>query len=243
MNYIETVLNFLNRYSLIILPILFAVVPLFGIVNWASNVYRRQNRKINACYRGISAQPAKIDLFVYLLPDDYRRQWRAFTNSGADKASLMFEFVKKDKRPRLLWLVIVTAIISSAYIAVFALVARCYSYLIFQAAYMMAFGLVMVANSAVAKRQERKAKQLFAKLVKELNRCYVRGSHVVQDTVKEIKHLNQQRVNDEVLGRASELLRNKGLDTNRSVEQQRKLNSALNGLLQAYARNSVRSKA
>lgn len=242
MYYIEIVLKFFNRYSVFILPVLFAIVPLFGVVNWSSNVYRRQNRRLKACYRGVSAQPSKVNLFVYLLPEEYRRQWRAFVNSGADKVSLMFEFVKKDKRPRLLWLVIVGAILSSVYVAVFVLVAQRYSYLIFQALYMFAFGLIMVANGAVGRRQERRAKRLFGKLIAELNKSYVR-ERKEPDTVKELKQLNRKPVvNDEVVGKASELLRNKGLETSRSVEQQRKLNNALNGLLQAYARNAMRSK-
>lgn len=243
MKYIETVLNFLNDYAIVILPILFAVVPIFGIINWICNVYRRQNRKINTCYRAILAKPDKVNLIACLLPEEYRRQWRAFVNTGADKASLVFEFVKKDKRPRLLWLVIVGAMVSSAYIAVFVLVARNYSYLIFQAVYMFAFAIVMVINSAVGRRQERKSKKIFARLVSELNKCYVRGVGCCksQDTVKQIKQLNKQYVNDDVVGKASDLLRDKGLETNRSVEQQRKLNKALNGLLQAYARNATRS--
>ena len=241
MYYIETALDFLNDYAIIILPILFAVLPFFGIVNWISNAYRRQNKKIKACYRGLCANPDKIQLFVYLLPEEYRRQWRAFVNSGADKASVIFEFVQKDKRPRLLWLVIVAAIVSSAYIAVFTLVEQYYSYLIFQAVYMFAFGLIMVANKAVGKHQERKARRLFARLVAELNKCYVRDAVKTKDTVKELKQLNKHYVNDEVVDKASELLRSKGLEANRSVEQQRKLNNALNGLLQAYARNAKNS--
>lgn len=242
MKYIETVLEFLNDYAIIILPILFAVVPFFGIVNWLGSVYRRQNRKLNACYRGICAQPKKIDLFVCLLPDEYRRQWRAFVNSGADKVSSVFEFVKKDKRPRLLWLVILSAILSSTYIAVFTLVDARFTYLLFQVVFMLAFGLVMVVNSAVARSQERKAKHVFARLVNELGKRYVRGIHIEQDTAKEIKQLSKRFVNDDVVDRATELLRSKGLDTSRSVEQQRKLNGALNGLLQAYARNSLRNQ-
>ena len=243
MKYIETILNFLNDHALIILPVLFAMVHVFGIINWLSNVYRRQNRRINSCYRGLCAQPDKVHLIALLLPEEYRRQWRIFVNSGADKVSQVFEFVKKDKHPRLLWLVIIGAVVSSAYIAVYALVAKHYTYLIFQVVYMLAFGLIMVINGVVSNRQEKRAKHLFARLVKELGKCYVRSNAQEQDTVKQLKQLNKQYVNDDVMGRASELLRNKGLETNRSVEQQRKLNNALNGLLQAYARNAMRNKA
>ena len=245
MSYINTILNFLNSYSVVILPILFAVVPFFGVVNWASNVYRRQNRKLNACYRGILAKPDKAELIACLLPEDYRREFRAFVNTQPDKASLVFEFVKKDKRPRLLWLVIVAAVVSSAYIAVFFFVAQHFTYLIFQAVFMLAFALIMVINSAVGRRQERSAKKVFARFVAELNKCYVRGIGKAQksDPATEIKQLNKQFVNGDVVGRASELLHDKGLETNRSVEQQRKLNKALNGLLQAYARNAAHGKA
>ena len=56
----------------------------------------------------------------------------------------------------------------------------------------------------------------------------------------ELKEFNKRDVNDVALSRASELLRSKGLTADRSVEQQRKLNGALNGLLQSYARATAK---
>ena len=242
MDYINTVLNFLNAYSIIILPILLATVLLFGLVNWLVNPYRKQNRKLTACFKGICSYPDKVAKYADKLPEDYRRQWRVVINCGV-KPSLAFEFVVKHKRSHLLWLFVLAAAVSASYIAVFFVTERYFSYLVFQFVFAMAFGLVLVANRAVKNCQERRARRILGKLISQLNKCVPIDSDVVEDTVKQLQQLNRHEVNDTIVGRASELLRNKGLETNRSVEDQRKLNSALNGLLQAYSRNALRYKA
>lgn len=242
MYYINTVLNFLNDYSVIILPVLFAIVFLYGIVNWLTNPYRKQNKKLTACYRSVSAYPAKITRYAEKLPEEYRRQWRACINCQA-KPALVFEFVVKRKRLRLLWLFILSAIVSSAYVAVFFATAHNFTYLVFQGVFWLAFGLVTVTNRAVNRCQQTHARKIFARLITQFNRCAPFRSCAVEDTVKQLQQLNRHEVNDTIVGKASELLRNKGLEKNRTVEEQRKINSALNGLLQAYSRNSLRNKA
>ena len=239
MSYICKGLSFLNDYSMVILPILFVTLHVFGVVNWLANPYRKQNKKIASCIRAIRVHPDKAPTYVCTLPDDYRRQWRAFVNSGTDKPSLAFEFVPKSKKLRALWLFLATIVVSSTYIGVFALIERNYVYLVFQGALMMAFGLIMIVNKVIALRYERKAKQYFARFVALLNKVTPKSNTtIVEETVQQLKKLNRQEVNDEAVGKASELLRDKGLDTNRTVEQQRKLNNALNGLLQAYAKGT-----
>ena len=238
MTYITTVLNFLNDYSIIILPILYMALFVYAIVNWVDNPYRRQNKKLVACYKGLCAYPDKLAKYAGMLPEDYRRQWRACVNSNT-KPSLVFEFVPKRKSARMLWLFVPVALVGLVYVAVFFVTKAYYSYLIFQLVFWLTFGLVTVASKAVERHQTKRAKQLFAKLVTMLNRTTpLTSSEVLEDTVKQLQKLNKHQVNDSVIGKASELLRNKGLDTSRSVEQQRKLNNALNGLLQAYSRNA-----
>ena len=242
MDYINTVLNFLHDNSVIILPCLFATVFLYGLVNWLVNPYRKQNKKLTACYRSVSAYPAKIARYAEKLPEDYRRQWRACINCQA-KPALVFEFVVKRKRSHLLWLFVLASIVSATYVAVFFVTASNYSYLVFQLVFWLAFGLVTVANRAVKRCQQSHARKIFARLITQFNRCAPFRSCVVDDTVKQLQQLNRHEVNDTVVGKASELLRNKGLETNRTVEEQRRINNALNGLLQAYSRNSMRNKA
>lgn len=240
MNYFYYVLIFLNSYSMIILPSLFALVLLFGIVNWASNVYRKQNKQIALTTRYVTSYPHKTALYVNFLPEDYRRQWRAYVNSGASKPSLVFEFVKKKQKTHLIWLFVLTALASSAYIVAFIFDITRVSYVVFQVALWLAFGLAVVANKAVNKRNEKQAKQLFGKLVSQLNRNTYgeKGNTVVHDTVKQLNQLTKNGVDDATLSKASQLLNSNGLNAERSVEDQRKLNTALNSLLQAYARNA-----
>ena len=240
MDYINTVLNFLNSYSIVILPVLFATVFLYGLVNWLVNPYRKQNKKLTACYRSICAYPDKVAKYADKLPQDYRRQWRACVNCQA-KPSLVFEFVPKRKRSHLLWLFVLSALVCATYVAVFFVTSANVSYLVFQLVFWLAFGLVAVTNRAVKRCQTSYARKVFARLVAQFNKCAPFKSVVVDDTVKQLQQLNRHEVNDTVVGKACELLRNKGLEKDRTVEEQRKINCALNGLLQAYARNSQRA--
>ena len=242
MDYINTVLNFLNGYSAIILPVLFATVILFGLANWLTNPYRKQNKKLSICYKSVCAYPDKVAKYADKLPDEYRRQWRAAVNCKV-VPSLVFEFVAKRKRSHLLWLWIVAALVSVSYVAVYFVTVSNISYLVFQVVLFLAFGLVVVANKAVKIRQERRARKIFARLVTQLNKCVPIPSQTVENTVKQLQRLNKHQVTDAVVGKASELLHSKGLEANRTVEEQRKINSALNGLLQAYSRNAQRTKA
>lgn len=242
MSYIFTVLHFFNDYSLVILPTLFAALLVFGFANWLSNPYRKQNKKMLTCARSVRSYPEKAPTYAHVLPDEYRRQWRAFVNCGTDRPALVFEFVPKAKKLCLTWLFILSTLGSLAYIAVFVMVEHNFTYLMFQCVYLLAFALLMIANKAVAGCYERQARQSFAQFVAVLNKVTPKSNKTtVEDTVRQLKQLNRQEVNDAVVGKASELLRNKGLETTRTVEQQRKLNNALNGLLQAYANNAKQS--
>ena len=240
MQYFNVVLNFFNDYCAFILPSVAALLAIFGVVNWSSNAYRRQNKKMAYSARIVAAYPEKVALYANLMPEIYRRQWRAFVNSGASKPSTVFEFVPLRPKTHLVWLMVCAAVCSTLYVAVFALVSMQIGYILFQVAFWLAFGLIMVANKAIRRRNEKRAKQIFGKLVALLNSaCSLPKSCdvTIDETVQKLNAMKKNQVTDTVVGQACELLRAKGLDGERSVEQQRRLNVALNGLLQAYARN------
>ena len=244
MDYISVVLNFLNDYYLIFLPSISALLLIFGVANWSSNIYRKQNKKMSYCARIVSAYPDKVLLYANLLPDEYRRQWRAFVNSGAQKPSDVFEFVRLRPKMHLVWLIVVAACVSAMYVAVFVVISNQIGYILFQVAFWLAFGLEILATKAIRRRNERRAKQQFGKLVALLNSAAAlpkSDDMIVEETVQRLNNLKKNEVTDAVLGQASALLRGKGLEGNRSVSQQRKLNTALNGLLQAYARNAPKT--
>ncbi len=243
MNYITTVLQFLEKYDIIVLPAAAVLLTLFAVVNLAANVYRRQNKKIVAVTNKIASYPNKAAQFASALPQEYKRQWRAYVNSKAAKPSLTFEFAPIKNKVRLLRLFILTAVVSSLYIVAFAFNTARREYIVFQIVFWLAFALIMIVSKILHVRKERKAKRIFARLVTELNRATEipqSAAEQLDKTVAELKAFNKRDVNDVALSRASELLRSKGLTADRSVEQQRKLNGALNGLLQSYARATAK---
>lgn len=239
MKYFTYVINFIQQYDYFILPAISCALLLFCVVNFCKNVYSKQNRKITAVTRKICAYPHKAEQYSNGLPQEYRRQWRAFVNSEAKYPSLVFEFAPIKYRARLIRLIVLAAIVNSLYLVVFIADVTRYAYLIMQVVFWLAFALVMVADKLIFAAHERKAKKIFARLVNELNRACPqeqKREEVFDDTVKQLRDLQKCVPTNDVFARASELLRNKGLDNDRTASEQRKLNGALNGLLQSYTK-------
>lgn len=239
MYYVMKILTLLDVYRFPILGALFGALMLFAAINWLRNPYRKQNKKLVACTRNMRAYPAKASLFMASVPAEYRRQWRAFVNCGVDKPALVFEFVPLRKRVAAVWLIIVTSVTFSAYIGVFAFVRHSYAYIVLQVVFWLVFTLFLITDKAIAKRNTRRAKKIFAQFVTQLTACTPKNrTTAYDDAVKSLNKLNKAEVTDEAVGKASEILRDKGLGEDRTVEEQRRINLALNGLLQAYAKNA-----
>lgn len=239
MKYIKIIIDFITLYDYIILPAISVSLALFCIVNFCKNVYRKQNRKITAITRKICSFPDKTAQYANTLPQEYKRQWRAYLNGNAEQPSLMFEFVAIKNRLRLIRLFVLTAIVCSCYLVAFIFDTARTDYLIFQIVFWLAFALIVIADFQLAKLHERKAKKIFARFVNELNRYATKDQTEearFDETVKELRGLSKCEPTNAVFDRASQLLREKGLNGERTVEQQRKLNGALNGLLQSYTK-------
>lgn len=239
MKYIKIIIDFITLYDYVILPAISVSLALFCIVNFCKNVYRKQNRKITAITRKICSFPDKTAQFANTLPQEYKRQWRAYLNGNAEQPSLMFEFVAIKNHLRLIRLFVLTAIVCSCYLVAFIFDTARTDYLIFQIVFWLAFALIVIADFQLAKLHERKAKKIFARFVNELNRYATKDQTEearFDETVKELRGLSKCEPTNAVFDRASQLLREKGLNGERTVEQQRKLNGALNGLLQSYTK-------
>lgn len=242
MNYFTYVMDFMQNYDYVFMPIISCALLLFCAFNFCKNVYRKQNKKLKAVTRKICSYPHKTALYANGLPQEYRRQWRAYVNCNADMPSLAFEFAPIKYKVRLLRLIIVAAIINSLYLIAFVTDTSRYEYLIMQIAFWVAFTLIMVTDKLIFASHERKAKKVLARFLNELNRAIpyepVKEDNV-DKTVKQLNELQKCDPTNAVFDRASQLLREKGLESDRTVEQQRKLNGALNGLLQSYTKTTV----
>ena len=236
-------ISFLTAYDVYVLSALFALTWLFGTINWCKNPYRKQNKKLNFCRNKIVINPKFAGLYLAYAPENYCRQWRAYVNSGAERPSLVFEFVPRKNRLLLLPLFICLAVASSLYIVLFALDVSHREYLVFQVAFWLSFAVVLIVDKILFAKKEKFARQTFGKFVCQLNA--VRDIPQKQDATKIVKRLAEISKNEAgavALQKASETLRASGLESPRSVEEQRQINNALNGLLQAYSKKAARAK-
>ena len=242
MFYLQTIF-YMTAYDVYILSALFAAVWIFGAVNWCKNPYRKQNKKLNVCRNKIVANPKLAWLYVSSVPEEYCRQWRAYVNSGAERPSLVFEFVPRKNRLLMLPTFICAAVVSSAYVALFVLDMSHREYIVFQAAFWLAFAVVLIVNKLIFAKKEKRARQIFGKFVHQLNA--VKDITQTDDATKITKRLSEitkHETGKTALQKASEVLRAGGLENTRTVEQQRQINNALNGLLQAYSRSAAHAR-
>ncbi|MGN1066426.1 MAG: hypothetical protein ACI4QH_01305, partial [Candidatus Fimimonas sp.] len=174
-------------------------------------------------------------IFVATLPEDYRRQWRAYVNSNASRPSLVFEFVPKRNKTVCVHLFVLCAIVSTLYLALFVFLRAHVEYAVFQFAFWLAFALVMVVDKLVFLRKQKRAKQIFGKFVAQLNASDVQTTPENKTVAQKLAEI--KRDDNAALQKASKILRDVGLENQRTAQEQRAINTALNGLLQSYARS------
>lgn len=243
MKVLEWLMAFVVKNDVAVMIGAFVLLIVWDIGNILPNIYRKQIAAMEKCRRLIIADSDKTALHVRFLPDEYRRQWRAFVRTKAEKPSLAFEFVRLHRRWQL-WGLFGLAVFCSAFLfGLYVPEESNESYVVFQIAFGNAVALSFVIICAINAKRERFARFAFGRLVAELNKHLDLQSAEKQDfedTVRRINDLNRMPVTQNTLGRAAEILKTKGLDENRTASQQRKLNLALNSLLQAYARTKNR---
>lgn len=235
------VIDFLISYDVFILPATFLLVWVFGIVNWCKNVYRKQNRALETCRASVLRNPKFAGIFVACVPEEYRRQWRAFVNSNAARPSLVFEFVPRKNKVRLAHLFVLCAVVCLVYLALFVYDTAHRDYVVFQFAFWLAFALVMVVDSLVFRKKEKRAKQVFGRFVAQLNATKFENNSLQNKTVAQKIDGLKNNPTDLSIEKASEILREDGLKAARTVEEQKDINTALNGLLQAYSHTTTPS--
>lgn len=242
MYYLKLALDFVVKHDAMVMTLLVAVAFVVALVNLFYNAYGKQNKQIRRTTRKIISQPRSIGMHVSGLPSVYRRQWRAFCNSNVTKPSLTFEFVPMRNKVVLTRIVALCYAVASLFLIAFALDVSKQQYLIFALGYALLWVMIFVVNNAIFKQRQRTARHVFATFVAELNR-YCNAPQVAVDTqaeqtARKLNQLGKGEVTDSVLSRASQLLHGKGLESQRSCAEQRKINDALNSLLQSYARNA-----
>lgn len=166
---LEKILQFLVNYDIFVFIGVFGCLFVFCLVNWCKNPYRRQNRKLEMCRQRIASNPRLAGLFAVMLPDEYRRQWRAYVNGGAQRPSLVFEFVPKKRHVAFWHLFALDAAVCSSYLWAFANDVSAREYVVVQVVFWLAFALFCVVDSVLFGKKEKKARRVFGKFVAQLN--------------------------------------------------------------------------
>lgn len=230
-------LQFFNTYSDFFAAGMFLSLCFVAIANWTYNPYAWQNRRLDNCSRVMTLRPEHVFDQPKLLSGDYRRQWRAYLNSHADKPSAVFEFVPKRHRVLCVRLLVLSTAVAVCFAVSFAFSLTASDILVF-AVYALSLIVVLLLSRAFFLARERRAKRKFGKFVALLNKrnanCVPPASNLSEDITK-INRLARTQPDDEALDKVAEILRKNGLDKTRTVEEQRKLNNAVNALLLAYA--------
>lgn len=230
-------LQFFNTYSDFFVIGMFLSLIFVAIVNWTYNPYCRQNRRLDKCSRVMTLRPEHVFDQPKLLSGDYRRQWRAYLNSHADKPSAVFEFVPKRHRVLCVRLLVLSTAVAVCFAVSFAFSLTTSDILVF-AVYALSLIVVLLLSRAFFLARERRAKRKFGKFVALLNKrnanCVPPASNLTEDILT-INGLARKQPDDETLDRVAEILHKNGLDNTRTVEEQRKLNNAVNALLLAYS--------
>ena len=225
--------HFLVGYDWAVMAFVFLGGWIFFAANAVRDPYRAQNKSLRRCACRALAEPRLTAAFAHALPEQYARQWRAFERGGAERPSLTFEFVPMRRKVVFLHLFVACAAVSAAYVPLYFYVHKGH-YLVFQGVVWLQFALTIAVGKSLFVRKEARARRIFGTFVAQLNALHKGGADV-------LRQLDCMRKNlcPDTLSKVSELLRKNGLRGRRTAEEQRKINDALNRLLQSYCRTSA----
>lgn len=235
MKIVYLVLDFFVKYDYVLLPLLLIGVGIFAVANWLVNVYAKQNRKFVHCRKQIVADSTHLAKHVRNLPSEYRRQYRAYVNSGAELPGQTFEFVPLRNKLVLIRFFVLLAVLTGIYIVAYGFGKVDGWYLLYVVSFWLAFVVALLINRGIFVCQQKHARRIFGEFVATLNKYVAMAQQPTQTTLQQLNTLKREPCCDETLSRCVELLRD-NLAEDRPVEEQRQVNRALNSLLQSYAK-------
>lgn len=293
----QQLLYFLLTYKNFILLAMFGILSVTALANFVRNVYGKQNTQLKKFNKKIVKCPSSVATETHLLPNEYQRQWRAYVNSGCDKPSTVFEFVKLPT-PYLLWFAHCVATATSVVYLVTAILLNYWSLLATQIVFLLLSVIVLLVKNIIDKINLAHARKIFGKFLHDLNtvtQLYKNTNGQWQDNNFENRMSSQQPTfstmgqlqttlqpsrqakgqnfssaegrqiqpspktqaqtppsdqitfnqplqaepcDETIVDKAVRILRQKGLNNPRTAEEQRKLNLALNNLLQACCKRN-----
>ncbi len=227
--------NFFLQWECLFVPAVIVFLTAFLLVNWLRNSYANQNKKLKKITNKLISYPTQADTAMRNAPYCYKVQWHIYKRTNVDKPSLVFEFYKHDFVVKGVALAVIPTVISIFYFVVFCFAPTHNKYL-----FLLAFNALFVVTVVLVAmvffvNRTRKAQRVFAQFLLELNKSIPTPPEPVFNTVERLNSLQQLEPTPNVMQRAAQILQQRGINSKRTVEEQRKINLALNGLLNAYA--------
>lgn len=232
----EFCLKFFNTYYDFFAIGMFAALVLFVFVNVIGNNYAKQNQAFLRCIDLMLSHPDRAFTAADMLPQEYRRQWRAYVNGNADKPSAVMEFVPLRRPVVLVWMAVLSVLAEICFgISLAASPDNRIAQLYF-VAYLLCWVVAALFMRHINNARTNTARKLFGKFVALANKQReMPDAPTADEVVKQISYFSKNSPDNGTLAKVADLLRKCGLDKSRTVDEQRKLNNAVNKLLLAYA--------
>lgn len=303
----QQLLYFLLNHKTIVLLAMFGILSATAFANFLHNPYCKQNAQLKRFNKKVVKNPSSVGREIRLLPKEYQRQWRAYVNSGCEKPSTVFEFVKLPT-PYLLWFFHFVATATSLFYLIAAILLNYWSLFTTQIVFLLLSVIILLVKNIIDKINLAHARKVFGRFLQDLNRIAqlckgTKQSHggiadaPIANEIYNTKPLQSNFValdahtappnktsqpirqsqgqnfvptellqkqpphkatvqtpqvgqnishqiaqaeppNETIVDKAVRILRQKGLENPRTAEEQRKLNLALNNLLQACCKQN-----
>lgn len=223
-----------------------AMLFVFGVVNFSTDPYRKDSKKIIRATKLLGKDKESFG-FVAELPYQYRYMWQVFALGKNVYPRDVFRFVKNKQRRYGIALT-AAAVIFSLIIAV-ASVARgnIDPWLICGGAgFAVCFGAFLVGIKLKESAQVKRASLLLARFICCMDAVFGKNDGQVKavgeidenatnELIDKIKFLRENGLPCVNAQKIASLLSTEKLSQPRTVEQQKKLNAALNGLVQVMS--------
>lgn len=165
----QQLLYFLLNYKTFVLIAMFGILSITALVNFVYNPYGKQNAKLKRFNKKMLKYPSSVVTEIHLLPKEYQRQWRAYVNSGCNKPSTVFEFVKLPT-PYLLWFAHFVATATSTFYFVVAILLNYSSLFTTQIVFLLLSAIVLIVKKIIDQINLAHARKIFGKFLHDLNR-------------------------------------------------------------------------
>lgn len=159
---------FLLNYKNYVLLATFGVLSVTALANFVFNPYGKQNAKLKRFNKKMLKRPSSVVTEIHLLPKEYQRQWRAYVNSGCEKPSTVFEFVKHPA-PYLLWFAHFVATATSVFYLIVAILLNYSSLFTTQIVFLLLSALLLIVKKVIDQINLAHARKVFGKFLHDLN--------------------------------------------------------------------------